>query len=49
MLSYMLDRCGKCQVIIVENELPNDVDFSSANLIEFTKNKGIGREGFLLD
>lgn len=48
MLSYMLDRCGSCQVIIVENELPDDVDFSSANLIEFTKNKSIGREGFLL-
>lgn len=49
MLSYMLNRCGRCQVIIVENELPDDVDFSTANLIEFTKNKSIGREGFLLD
>lgn len=48
MLSYMLSRCGRCQVIIVENELPDDVDFSAANLIEFTKNKNIGREGFLL-
>ena len=49
MLSYMLDQCGNCQVIIVENEIPDDVDFSAANLIEFTKNESIGRCGFLLD
>ena len=49
MLSYMLDQCGNCQVIIVENEIPDDVDFSAANLIEFTKNGSIGRYGFLLD
>ena len=47
--SYMLDQCGNCQVIIVENEIPDDVDFSAANLIEFTKNRSIGRYGFLLD
>ena len=49
MLSYMLDQCGNCQVIIVENEITDDVDFSAANLIEFTKNGSIGRYGFLLD
>lgn len=49
MLSCMLDQCGNCQVIIVENEIPDDVDFSAANLIEFTKNESIGRCGFLLD
>ena len=49
MLSYMLDQCGNCQVIIVENELPDDVDFSTANLIEFTKNGSVDRYGFLLD
>lgn len=49
MLSYMLDQCGNCQVIIIENEIPGDVDFSAANLIEFTKNGSIGRYGFLLD
>ena len=41
MLSYMLDQCGNCQVIIV--------DLSAATLIEFTKNESIGRYGFLLD
>mgnify|MGYP004535046077 CR=1 FL=1 len=49
MLSYMLDQCGNCQVIIVENEIPDNVDFSAASLIEFTKNGSIGRYGFLLD
>ena len=49
MLSYILDQCGNCQVIIVENEIPDDVDFSAASLIEFTKNGSIGRYGFLLD
>ena len=49
MLVTMLDQCGNCQVIIVENEIPDDVDFSAANLIEFTKNESIGRCGFLLD
>ena len=49
MLSYMLDQCGNCQVIIVENEIPDNVDFSAASLIEFPKNGSIGRYGFLLD
>ena len=49
MLSYTLDQCGNRQVIIVENEIPDDVDFSAANLVEFTKNGSIGRYGFLLD
>ena len=49
MLSYMLDQCGNCQVIIVEHEIPDDVDLSAATLIEFTKNESIGRYGFLLD
>lgn len=49
MLATMLDQCGNCQVIIVENEIPDDVDFSAANLVEFTKNGSIRRYGFLLD
>ena len=49
VLATILDQYGNCQVIIVENELPNDVDFFTANLIEFTKNGSVGRYGFLLD
>lgn len=45
----MLDQCGNCQVIIVEREILDDVDFSAANLIEFTKNGSIGCYGFLLN
>lgn len=45
----MLDQCGNCQVIIVEREILDDVDFSAANPIEFTKNGSIGRYGFLLN
>jgi len=42
--------CGKRQhPLIAENEIPDDVDFSDANLIEFTKNGGIGRYGLLFD
>lgn len=49
MLATMLDQCGNCQVIIVEREILDDVDLSTVNLIEFTKNGSIGRHGFLLD
>lgn len=49
MLATVLDQCGNCQVIIVEREILDDVDLSTAYLIEFTKNRSIGRYGFLLD
>ncbi len=49
MLATMLDQCGNCQVIIVEREILEDVDLSTVNLIEFTKNRSIGRYGLLLD
>lgn len=49
VLATILDQYGNCQVIIVKNELPDDVDFSTSNLIEFTKNGSVGRYGFLLD
>lgn len=38
------ERCPFC-----DGEIPDDVDFSAANLIEFTKNGSIERYGFLLD
>ena len=49
MLAIMLDQCRNCQVIIVEREILDDVDLSTANLIELTKNRSIGRYGILLD
>lgn len=36
------------QTIIIENEIPG-IDYSNANLIEFTKQSDSGRYGFLAD
>lgn len=36
------------QTIIIENEIP-EIDYSNVNLIHFTKDKSVGRYGFLLD
>ena len=35
------------QIIIVENELPPQVDYKNANIVEFTKDKHRGRYGFI--
>lgn len=34
-----------CQIIIVENDIPN-IDYSTANMIHFTKDSATGRYGF---
>lgn len=47
LFRYIIENCGDNQVIIAENEIPEDVDYSKANLIEFTLEEGIGRYGFL--
>ena len=36
-------------MIIAENELPPNVDYSGVTLIEFTMDENEGRYGFLLD
>ena len=46
LFRYIINHCGGNQIIIVENELPSNVDYSTANLIEFTKDE-TGRYGFL--
>jgi len=48
LFQYIVDNCGKNQVIIAENEIPERVDYGKANLIEFSKEKTVGRYGFLL-
>lgn len=48
LFQYIVDNCGKNQVIIAENEIPDRVDYGKANLIEFSKEKTAGRYGFLL-
>ena len=48
LIQYIIDNCGKNQVIIAENELPENVDYSKVNLITFSQEEGEGlRYGFL--
>lgn len=49
LFRYIVNNCGDNQVIIAENELPDDVDYSAARLIEFAMNEEVGRYGFLLN
>lgn len=46
LFNYILKHCGGCQVIIAENDIPDGVDYSQANLIHFTMSNE-GRYGFL--
>lgn len=47
LFKYIIQNCGKNQVIIAENELPDNVDYTGVNLIEFTQDEHEGRYGFL--
>ena len=49
LFRYIVSNCGKCQVIIAENEIPTTVDYSKVNMIEFTMDDEDGRYGFLRD
>lgn len=48
LIQYIIDNCGQNQVIIAENELPENADLSKAHLITFSMEEGEGvRYGFL--
>ncbi len=48
LIQYIMDNCGQNQVVIVENELPEKLDYSRVNLITFSQEEGEGlRYGFL--
>lgn len=48
LMQYIIDACGNNQVIIAENELPENVDYSKANQIQFSMEDREGlRYGFL--
>ena len=47
LFRYMIEQADDCQIIIAENELPEGVDYSKANMTFFTKKKNEGRYGFL--
>ena len=46
LFRYFINNQGKGQKIIIENEIP-DLDYSTANLIHFTKDTEVGRYGLL--
>lgn len=47
LFRYLISHCGENQIVIIENELPKNVDYGTANLIHFTKDDS-GQYGFLL-
>lgn len=49
LFKYLLDNQSFSQVIIIENKIPPALDYSKANMIEFTKGKKPGRYGLLHD
>lgn len=47
LFKYIVNHYGNNQVIIAENEIPEGVDYSSVNLIEYTTDEREGTYGFL--
>ena len=47
LFEYLLKNSNSGQVIIIENEIPNSLDYSNTHMIEFTKGKKPGRYGLL--
>lgn len=48
LFSYIIRNCGSCQVLIAENDIPENVDYSDANIIRFGRGEGTLRQGFLV-
>lgn len=46
LLEILINLPTQLQTIVIENEIP-EIDYKSTNIIRFTKNKEIGRYGFL--
>lgn len=46
LFKYFLKRKDAPQTIIIENEIPQ-ISYENANLIQFTKKKGVGRYGLI--
>lgn len=44
LMRYIIENCGKNQVIIVENELLNAVDYTKAKIITFTQTDAEGTQ-----
>lgn len=48
LFQYLVGNQEYGQIIIAEHDIP-ELDYSSVNIIKFTKNPNVGRYGFLLD
>lgn len=48
LFSYIIRNCGSCQVLIAENDIPENVDYSDANIIRFGRGENTLRQGFLI-
>lgn len=48
LIQYMIDNCGNNQLIVAENELPEDVDYKQSHRLIFSmEENGTDRYGFL--
>ena len=47
LFQYIVNHCGSNQIIIAENEIPEDVSYDGVKIQEFTLDPNSGRFGFL--
>ncbi len=48
LFSYIIRNCGSCQVLIAENDIPENVDYGDVNIIKFGRGEDTLRQGFLI-
>ena len=48
LFSYIIRNCGSCQVLIAENDIPENVDYGDVNIIRFGRGENTLRQGFLI-
>lgn len=48
LFSYIIRNCGSCQVLIAENDIPENVDYGDVNIIRFGRGEDTLRQGFLV-
>jgi uncharacterized coiled-coil DUF342 family protein len=47
LFKYFIKECGESQLIILENNVPENIDYSSTHYIKFVESWEEGRHGFL--
>ena len=48
LFSFIIKNCGACQVVIAENDIPENVDYRNVNIIRFGQGEDALRQGFLI-